>query len=194
MTDYSELATAMRRHPAVRPLTQREEERFQYDMQNTSPYKDWRQEFVDTYGEQPDLSTGGDYDTRTAWRHGVVPMRYAPDNNTYHWPANQEAAPWAKPVPLKAENHPTAWMQTFMDQHRVDPMTLSPWERFQRMYAEPGIAPGGMMERYGAPLPEAIDTRPAMRQPPFTNTRNISEYQGEPWANTGWGVFGLRND
>lgn len=74
----------------------------------------WYKEFTKQYGEPPDLNSK-DYDYRAAYKAGVEPTRYAPDNNKYHWPSvagNQE---------LKAANHPTAWMEDYMRITGTDP-------------------------------------------------------------------------
>jgi hypothetical protein len=159
-------------------------------MANKSPFKEWQQTFRDRFGEAPNLDSP-DYNTRAAWLSGAQPKPYAPDGGLYHWPSNSgelaTVGPWATPVPFKSSDHPSAWMQTYMDANRVDPMSVSPWERYQMMTNEQNNvnAPGGMAATYGPQnLPAAPDTRPSLRPIPFANTQDASAYQGGPMVNT----------
>lgn len=78
-------------------------------------------------GQEPDdnslmselVDRDGDYDYRGAWLAGVGPQDYAHDPNAQHW---QSRTPDGKP--LKSPNHPTAWMEYFMQHHKEDPMSL----------------------------------------------------------------------
>lgn len=74
----------------------------------------WWSEFKDQYGEEPDLN--GDYDYRAAWKNGIEPQRYEYDGGKYHWPS---AAPSG--AMLKAFDHPTAWMEDYMNATGTDP-------------------------------------------------------------------------
>lgn len=92
-------------------LTPTEEKTFQQDIKGS----DWYKEYKQNYGEDPDLNSK-DYNYRAAWKSGVKPERYAPDNNNYHWPSetpNGES--------LKALNHPTGWMEDYMQLTGKDP-------------------------------------------------------------------------
>lgn len=76
----------------------------------------WFDQFVKTYGEDPDLNTP-DYDYRKAWKSGVEPQINVNDG-LYHWPSKTPSGEW-----LKGENHPTRWMQLFMEKYGYDPQT-----------------------------------------------------------------------
>jgi hypothetical protein len=78
----------------------------------------WYQEFVQQYGERPDLNTP-DYDYRSAWAAGIRPQRDPYDQNRYHWPS---MLPDGRA--LKSQNHTTMWMETFMQITGVDPRSL----------------------------------------------------------------------
>lgn len=78
------------------------EQQFQQEI-TQSP---WYKEYTKKYGETPDLNTP-DYNYRAAWQLGAKPELYKYDN-TYHWPSV------AKGRSLKAVNHPTAWMEDYM--------------------------------------------------------------------------------
>ena len=96
---------------AIINLTPAEEKTFQQDIKGS----DWYKEYKQNYGEDPDLNSK-DYNYRAAWKSGVKPERYAPDNNNYHWPSetpNGES--------LKALNHPTGWMEDYMQLTGKDP-------------------------------------------------------------------------
>ncbi len=67
----------------------------------------WHAEFEDQYGEPPELNTP-DYNYRAAWQAGVQPEIYEFDKK-YHWPSVTEGG-----ESLKATNHPTAWMEDYM--------------------------------------------------------------------------------
>lgn len=71
--------------------------------------------------DDPPQLTGSDYNYSEAARQGAWPKPYAPDGGRYHWPS---VAP--NGAPLKAPNHPTAWMESFMQRYRVDPNVAPP--------------------------------------------------------------------
>ncbi len=79
----------------------------------------WHQQFQQQFGEAPDANSP-DYNYRAAYRNGVTPTLYEYDKQggqpTYHWPS---VAP--NGVPLKAINHPTAWMEDYMRLTGRDP-------------------------------------------------------------------------
>jgi hypothetical protein len=78
-------------------------------------YKTWADTFQQRFGEAPNLNDP-QYDYRAAWKAGITPQPYAPDQNFLHWPS---ALPSGQM--LKAPDHPTAWMEHFMQQYGVDP-------------------------------------------------------------------------
>jgi hypothetical protein len=92
-------------------LSKEEEQRFQTWIKGTG----WYSEFKKEYGEEPDLNDR-DYDYRAAWKAGIKPERYAPDNNRYHWPSSLPSGKM-----LKSSDHPTAWKETFMRQTGHNP-------------------------------------------------------------------------
>lgn len=78
----------------------------------------WHKEFVEQYGEAPDLSTT-DYDYLAAWRAGIRPQRDPFDQNRYHW---SSSTPDGKM--LKSEGHKTAWKEYFMRETGKNPDAL----------------------------------------------------------------------
>jgi hypothetical protein len=78
----------------------------------------WFREFVQQYGEEPN-SNDPDYDYRAAYQAGIAPDRYEYDGGRYHWPSSLPDG-----THLKSENHPTMWMEQFMQQTGVDPLSL----------------------------------------------------------------------
>jgi hypothetical protein len=79
---------------------------------------DWFKEFVNQYGEEPDLDTK-DYDYRAAWGAGIQPERDPYDNNRFHWPSSLPDGRM-----LKAQDHPTAWKELFMQKSGQNPDAL----------------------------------------------------------------------
>jgi hypothetical protein len=90
------------------------ESQFQSAIRNTG----WFKEFVNEYGEEPDLDTK-DYDYRAAMAAGIQPERDPYDKNRYHWPSSLPSGQM-----LKAENHPTAWKEMFMRNSGQNPDAL----------------------------------------------------------------------
>ena len=115
------------------PLTPKEEATFQAWAKSLP----WYSEFQKQYGEAPDLNSK-DYDYRAAWKAGVVPQRYAPDGNRFHWPSVAGAQE------LKAANHPTAWMEDYMRITGRDPHTPGVLSQPQIQQIQ-----GVLMRRYG---------------------------------------------
>lgn len=74
----------------------------------------WRRQFMRDFGYVPQMN-GGDYDYRLALQSGMRPELYTHDNR-YHWPS---ATPDGRS--LKSPDHPTAWMETFMERFGIDP-------------------------------------------------------------------------
>mgnify|MGYP006276434159 CR=1 FL=1 len=97
--------------PAKVKLTPAEEIKFQNEMKSS----DWYKEYKNNYGEAPNLDSK-DYNYRAAWKSGAKPERYAPDENRLHWPSET-----SKGESLKAINHPTGWMEDYMQLTGKDP-------------------------------------------------------------------------
>lgn len=79
----------------------------------------WRRGFFNKYGSYPNVNDAN-YDYRAAVSAGVRPAPYEHDAGAYHWPSTT-----ASGSPLKAGNHPTHWMETFMQTYGVDPHEAS---------------------------------------------------------------------
>ena len=118
MADTSKLARALAGLPPE------QEQQFQTFMAFDPSVRQWRSGFAGRYGEQPNIEPGGNYDYRTAVKHGVVPQPSDTDGGMPHWPSQVEAPPYAAPIPLKAGDHPTMWKQEFMTQFGADPDQL----------------------------------------------------------------------
>lgn len=90
----------------------------------------WFREFVQQYGEEPDLSRNADYDYRKAWAAGIRPVRDPYDNNRFHWPSSLPNGQM-----LKADNHPTAWKELYMRATGINPdavgATQTDWMKMQ---------------------------------------------------------------
>ena len=96
--------------PDIKPrkqtkLSPDEEAKFQSEIKKTP----WFQQFKQKYGEEPDVNTK-DYDTREAWKQGVIP-KINQNDQMYHWNDSVNG------VMLKSLSHPTAWMEPFMRQY-----------------------------------------------------------------------------
>lgn len=115
------------------PAKTQDEADFQKTMTFDPAVLGWRQGFSRKYGEQPNLNDPS-YDYRAAIRSGARPAPYEHDAGAYHWPSSTGG------MPLKAANHPTAWMETFMQAYGVDPHAASP-EQMMDAYQK-GIIPG----------------------------------------------------
>lgn len=79
------------------------------EFQNWIKSLPWYSEFQRDFGGPPDLNDP-QYDYRAAWQTGVSPEKYQYDQNRYHWPSQ-----------FKSEDHPTMWMEKFMQMFGVDP-------------------------------------------------------------------------
>lgn len=76
----------------------------------------WFKEYVEEYGEEPNLSESADYDYITAWKAGIRPERDQYDNNRYHWSSKTPDG-----AMLKKPGHSTLWKTHFMDQTGQNP-------------------------------------------------------------------------
>lgn len=90
-------------------LTPQDEQGFQTFMAFNPNVRAWSNGFQNRFGEAPDLNSPN-FNYREAFMQGNQPQYYAPDNS-YHWDSRG-----------KAPDHPTAWMNDFMQQYGVDPM------------------------------------------------------------------------
>jgi hypothetical protein len=79
----------------------------------------WYSQFKEHYGQEPNLNDPR-YDYRAAWKGGVTP-RINPHDQLYHWDSSLPSGQM-----LKREDHPTVWMEHFMQQTGVDPQDMSP--------------------------------------------------------------------
>lgn len=91
--------------------SKKDEKSFQSGIRGTK----WYKQFVDKYGEPPDLDSK-DYNYRAAWKAGIRPQDYEHDAEMQHW-----ASTTGKGESLKATNHPTAWMEDYMQVTGSDP-------------------------------------------------------------------------
>lgn len=103
------------------------EQRFQRDLYFAPGWRDWRRGFINEVGSPPNVAPGGDYDYRRAWLHGATPQM-DPVSGAFHGLSAVAAPPYAEPLPLKSPDHPTAWMETFMQVFGVDPRVVRPEE------------------------------------------------------------------
>lgn len=108
---------AFRSHPTALPPEM--ESNFQRDMQFAPGMSNWRRGFQDRFGEAPNLNAP-DYDYRLAWLRGAAPQAYQYDQGMPHWPS---VTPQGED--LKAPNHPTRWMETFMQNFGADPYAVA---------------------------------------------------------------------
>lgn len=97
--------------------------------------RQWRSEFQQRFGEQPNIDDP-QYNYRAAIAAGIRPERYAPDGNSYHWPSSTQQPP-RMPQMLKSADHPTAWMEHYMQQNGVDPNEDDPAKVLQYRLQEP---------------------------------------------------------
>ena len=110
--DLRELTKLLRADP---------EDAFQRGIRET----DWFREFVEEYGEEPDLDIK-EYDYRKAWASGVRPERDPYDvskktgKGRYHWGSSNPATGEM----LKSADHPTAWKERFMRSTGQNPDAL----------------------------------------------------------------------
>lgn len=90
-------------------MADKTEQEFQKTMEN-SP---WHAEFVQRYGEKPDLREGGDYNYRLAVNNNIQPQPDPYDKNSLHWPSSFEDSN-GNIVMLKSPDHKTAWKEYYM--------------------------------------------------------------------------------
>lgn len=131
-----------RRYELARALMKnwkpQEEAAFQRDMQFAGPWGDWRRDFKNRFGGEPNIQPGGDYNYRMAWRYGANPVPDKHDGGHLHGWSSTNVPPYGA-MPLKSADHPTAWMETFMQRFGVDPHEATP-EQMRQAY-QMGILP-----------------------------------------------------
>ncbi len=85
------------------------EQQFQTYMAFDPGVRAWRNGFQNRFGEQPRIDGDNTFNYREAYLAGNGPEPYAHDT-VPHWKSTG-----------KSKDHPTAWMETFMQQFGVDP-------------------------------------------------------------------------
>jgi hypothetical protein len=81
-----------------------------------SAFRQWYSGWSQKAGIAPDPDDPlHKYDYRAAHRAGVEPT-LNPRDGRYHWPSKTPDGKW-----LKSQDHPTAWKETYMERHGVDP-------------------------------------------------------------------------
>ncbi len=96
-----------------------DEQAFQSFMAFDPNVRAWKNGFQAQYGEPPQMNDPS-FDYRKAFMAGNVPQSYAGDNGAYHWDSRG-----------KAPDHPTEWMNDFMQKFGADPI----------MAAQQGLTP-----------------------------------------------------
>ena len=79
----------------------------------------WYKEFVEDYGEEPEWFDG-DYDYIKAWKSGAKPDQRNEADGKYHWPSTTPDGEM-----LKSKDHPTYWMEEFMERTGIDPSGMT---------------------------------------------------------------------
>jgi hypothetical protein len=99
-------------------LSPNEEAMFQNFMKSNPRVREWRSEFIDSYGEPPRID-GGDYDYRGAWKARIVPQpTFEPETgkNRHHWGSIGKDG-----RKLKSPSHPTKWKSDYMQMFGENP-------------------------------------------------------------------------
>jgi hypothetical protein len=104
-------------------LDEDQERLFLRDLYFAPGWRDWRRGFMDDVGGPPNVSPGGDYNYRLAWQAGAVPQR-DPASGAFHGLSSARVPPYKDPVPLKREDHPTAWKEAFWKTFGANPDLL----------------------------------------------------------------------
>lgn len=89
------------------------EEAFQKELKDTALFKGLAEKYGATIEDL--LHPESDYDYRRALAEGVH-KEVSPHDGMMHWTSKSKKGNW-----LKAPNHPTAWKEFYMQQHRIDP-------------------------------------------------------------------------
>lgn len=98
--------------PNMRFWTPTHEAEFQKFMALDPSVLAWRRGFEAKHGEKPNTEDDPQFDYRRAFLNGDRPSVVEGDS-VMHWPSTGKAA-----------DHPTAWMEGFMQQFGADPATL----------------------------------------------------------------------
>jgi hypothetical protein len=120
MNRLTELGYSVGGQSKTMPWGQDREQQFQQDMRQTPPYSDWNRQFQAKYHEQPNLDDP-QYNYRLAYALGEQPQSYAHDPGMMHWSSAAPVAPYRDAASLKGPNHPTLWMEHFMQRYGTDP-------------------------------------------------------------------------
>ena len=96
------------------------EDQFQRDMILAPGWRDWRRGFIAREGVEPSIAPGGDYNYRLAWLSGATP-EMDPGSGEVHGFSSADFPPFKDPIPLKAEDHPTAWKEGFLKKFNANP-------------------------------------------------------------------------
>lgn len=98
--------------------------------------RQWRNAFSNQYGEQPQIDSDPSFNYREAFLAGNGPKGYAHDV-VPHWSSTGKGA-----------DHPTAWMNDFMQKFGVDPNDLKPeqWTPDMQTFMRSQINRGGMVK------------------------------------------------
>ena len=100
---------------ALRFWTPQHEQDFQTYMAFDPGVRQWRNAFQTRFGEQPRINDDPTFNYREAYLAGNGPKPYANDRGFPHWQSTGKAA-----------DHPTEWMNRFMQQFGVDPNDVQP--------------------------------------------------------------------
>jgi hypothetical protein len=95
-------------------LSPEEEIKFQQEFVSSPFY----QQFIANYGQPPNVNDP-QYDYRRAWKEGVYPSISKHDNK-YHWASKAPSGAW-----LKSPDHPTHWMEEYMQMTGKDPDSVN---------------------------------------------------------------------
>ena len=94
-------------------LQPEEEVQFQEFMQTNPDVQAWRKQYVEEYGEEPQIDAS-EYDYRGAWKAGLTPK----PNSKHKVKSGEDAYHWGSlgigGVDLKSEDHPTRWKSDYM--------------------------------------------------------------------------------
>lgn len=168
-------------------LDDSEEAQFQHDLQFGDGYRQWREQFTTKHGGPPVLDDP-DYDYRAAWKAGIRPAPYKHDGGAYHWASSAEGKM------LKGENHPTAWMEHFMEATGKDPndLGIKSKEEGEAYLAKTGTSsPEKALTKpgtYRAATPEQTEAAPvddmSIEAAKGGPRKAIAQYQGEQLADS----------
>lgn len=106
-------------------LSANDEQRFREDMKRTKWFRQIADDVAMSGEEISDddileelVGANADYDYRRAWANGAAPSDYAYDEERQHWPSSLPDG-----TMLKSPQHPTSWMEYYMRETGVDPVS-----------------------------------------------------------------------